>query len=276
MKTLRNLSRAAIAAVVGLALTAHAGDFKALSFLNPGISAVMLTNNIGVTNMDSIVLELGNHLTTNYTLLTGLYYTNNQPIQIACSNNYYTTRGGATGLSTQTVASLPGLLVMVTNNAPSQAAQYGSLFATVTNAQGAVYAKFSTNDVQNMFTDIDVPPDVNLSQVTNVAMGTISFTTVAAGSSGAGSNNIAYTLVPLWDGINEETATNQWIVGTFTNQSTLVTSTGVTPYFLPNTYHFQVPSTYVGCKKLRLRSMTATGTANPVWLIGAKYNGWRP
>jgi hypothetical protein len=213
-----------------------------------------------------------------------LYYTNRTPIpSITVSNNYY-QMGGV--LATNTSVALPGLLILVTNNTQFVNLGPASNIGSVTNSSGQVYAKFVTNDFNNMFQDVPLNGDETLSmqpmlggtQPTN-GMGTITFYTAANGTSGTGSNVVTYAFAPVWDGgPNCETLQSYWLTGSFTNTGAVIAPGGtVTSYFPQNAYTIQVPSSkFLGCKAIRCVSLTAGASTYAIWILDVKYNAWRP
>lgn len=258
-------------------VTANAGTMQTYSFLNNNVTSLMVSNNCGATNILSQVGIYGGHVWTNI-IGNGSYYayTNGVPFTAAVSNNYYAP-GGI--LATQLTATLPGTLIL------DQKTNITSTWSYT----GTLGVSARTNDTQNLFADVPLVLDQNLSfqpavgsSSTNgqasISVTSQGDTVFTSGTAGGVSNNISLVFVPLWDGIHESTDTRDLLTLSFTNLVTAaISETSVPPFFQPQTFAFQLPAgKYIGCKTLRLQKIYATGGTNLVWIQAVGLNQWSP
>jgi hypothetical protein len=264
-------------AMLGLAASVNAGQFKSYSFFNNNVSSIMVSNNIGATNLLSQLLNVGPHWQTN-TIggnAVNYAYTNGVPFNASVSNNYYNAQSL---LATQTTANIIGTMIVDTKTNISSTWSY----------TGTLGISARTNDNQNMFADVPLNTDANFSnppfnqsQNTNI-LGTITVTSIGdtvftSGTAGGGSNIVNLIFVPVWDGVHESTVGTDAFKCTYTNQSTVLSLSSVPPFYLPNTFTFQVSAAqFAGCAALRLKSITTGTSTNAIWIQGVTFNDWVP
>lgn len=173
--TKKNMKKLIIAIGLGVSLVVNAAEIRSLSFFNQGISAVMATNTLNITNL----LTAG----TAGTNTTGTIYTNNG-VRVVASTNFATTAKNLLK-DVQLVPLLNGawpVSLLVTNGSITYNQSLWNLSITGTGASGANTA------VAFVFTPI--PNGTN--EVTTAAEEwTVGFTPTT-------SQQTIITNVPLW------------------------------------------------------------------------------
>jgi len=276
-----------------LAERSEAAQFTVQSFFNPAVTSVIISNNVGVTNLNYIAQNM----------LQGLY-------QI-------TTNGAGTAILGSIATNYCGALsgTMYTDSVPVVwfGQTYPGTFTVLTNA--AVAASANTNDVRyvtittnnqfNLFQDVLLPQDffntLGESGLPGVAVATNSigylqvvsqpFSLTGSGATGNGSNIVSLILSPIAavsasnpGGVNaipgfvpdlEPTDAAQpdtvvpYLVVTYTNQISLLNA--------PTVANFAVPRwKFRGARGLRLRALYSGTSTNAISVNSVTLQTWTP
>lgn len=280
-----------IIGVLGIVSQCLAANYTVSSFIKPPIISFVISNNVGVTNLDSIAAQNGGGGSpqtnsagnvTNLPSMGWMWATSQPPV---------TVNG----------VLLPGSLMIITNATPVNPG---------TNANGQVTNGWVvvTNSTVNFLQDVPVeaswpggPVDdqslPGAAGSTNIA-GTLIFRSVAnffqvKGSSAAGSNIVTAIFCPVyidptvpaqnsfalqkyepWD-LSYPVVPSFSVV--YTNSAGVDAAATSADPTIPTVYTYPLPRYLLkGANALRLRSVTAGGSTNAVWMTTIAFGRWMP
>jgi len=286
---------------LAIGLSAQGALFTVTSFFNPNVTSVVISNNVGITNLNYIsqnilqgLYQLGTNtagtginapIATNYGLLQGTYYTNSSPV--SWFGQVY-----------------PGSLVIMTNNA----------VAAASSTNDILYTTITTNNQFNFFQDVPLPQDEYNGLVTDSgrpgaatstnSIGYIQFVSqpfsmTGSGAVGNGSNIVTAIFTPIavlqtpnpggapssvngggsipgfvsgleaTDGA-QPIGVEAYLVVSYTNQI----SVGVNA---PTVANFAVPRwNFPGARGIRLRALYSGTSTNSICVNSITYQNWTP
>ena len=275
-----------IGAVAFVTVAAEAANFTVSSFLSPQVSSLVISNNVGWTNLNNIsqnisqgLYQLGTNtagtsinapIATNTLTMNWLIYTNSTPVQWF----------GQT---------YPGSMVVYTNSTTPLASTNDIIYVTPT-----------TNNAINVFQDVPLPQDFFNGLVTDngqpgaagqtISIGYIQFVTsqftLTGYAVGAGSNIVNAIFSPIAATPSNSGLPNYGIPGftpgmepNFNDKTWTVTFTNqISTIGAPTVYNIPVPRwVFPGARAMRLRSLFASGgSTNATAVQSITYQNWTP
>ncbi len=266
-------------------LTASAdgwGNYTVSSFLNPSISFLVVSNNLGATNLTYIgqVLYQGRYqigTNTAGTSLTAPIATNYFPQAAYYSNSIPVTWFGQ---------NFPGSLVVITNAA----------IASTISTNDVLYYVGNTNNAINYFADVPLAQNffdtmgeygIGAAGLTNsvayLEIVTMPWSLYGNGGVGAGSNAVTFTFEPV--SAAPQNYANQPIAGWTPGQSvtfadylwTVAITNQISTAAAPTVFRTPVPRwKFPGAKAMRLRTITTADSTNAVGIASITLTTWVP
>lgn len=279
---------------LAISLAAHGAQFTTTSFLNPNVTSVVISNNVGITNLNYIaqnllqgLYQLGTNtagtginaaIATNYGALSGTSYTDSVPVQWF----------GQT---------YPGTYTILTNNT----------VAASLSTNDVKYVTVTTNNQFNFFQDVPIPQDYysalltdaglpgaagNTNSIGYIQIVSQPFSMTGSGAVGNGSNivsaifsPIAVLTVPQPGGgqpipgltpaleptdLAQPSGAVPYIVVTYTNQISVTLNA-------PTVANFAVPRwKFPGARGIRLRALYCGTSTNAICVNSVTFNTWTP
>ena len=279
--------------ILGLVLLAsayvQAANFTVQSFLNPNVSALVVSNAVGATNLNYVYQNQlqGLYLSTTNTLGTSI----NIPIATNTAPRFYSNSVPTTWYGQQFV----GSMVILTNN----------VFAAAASTNNVQYITAATNNAINFFQDVNLPNDFWTGVAPEAAKaGTATTTNAVAylqivsqpfslygGAAGNGSNQVNLGFVPIATptgsnpgsvnpipgftpameptdaAVSGGTASTVWTV-TYTNQISTV--------FAPTVVNVPVPRWMFISRGMRLRWIYTDVSTNAIAINSITLNTFTP
>jgi hypothetical protein len=279
----------------------EAAQFNVYSFFNPNVTSVVISNNVGITNLNYIsqnllqgLYQLGTNtagtginapIATNYAALSGTMYTSSVPVQ--WFGQVY-----------------PGTFTVLTNNT----------VASTANTNDVAFVTVTTNNQFNFFQDVPLPQDQYNGLVTDSgqpgaagqtnSIGYIQFVTqpfslTGSGAVGNGSNIVTAIFSPIAvmqqpnpNGAPSTVNGGGAIPGLTPalEPTDLAQPNGVAPYLVvsftnqisvtlnaPTVATFAVPRwKFPGARGIRLRALYSGTSTNAVCVNSITYQNWVP
>lgn len=283
-----------LVSLLAIGLSAESATFTIGSFLSPNVTSVIISNNVGITNLNYIsqnILQgqyqittnlagtaiLGN-IATNYGLLSGTMYTDSVPV----------TWFGQT---------YPGTFTVLTNNT----------VASTLNTNDVKYVTVNTNNQFNFFQDLPLPQDFYNGLVTDSGQpgaagqtNTIAyiqfvsqpFSLTGSGAVGNGSNIVTAIFVPIASLSSPNPGNGGPIPGFVPDlePTDLAQPNSVTPYLVvsytnqisvtvnaPTVANFAVPRwKFPGARGIRLRALYSGTSTNAIAVNSITMQTWVP
>jgi len=282
MKSLRLL----LFAILSITFSTHAASFMVQSFLNPQVSSLVISNNIGWTNLNWVAQNnqqgqyllgtntAGNNITapiaTNTMTMNWLYYSNSTPVQwfgqtfpssyVILTNNTVAASASTNDIIWQTPGTNNALNVFQDVSLPGDfytgvAPEYGIGAAGTTNA--IAYLQIVSQQF-SLFGNTAVGAGSNIVNLT--------FSPIAAQPSSTGNPN--YGIPGFVPGLEPNFGDKVWVV-TYTNQISTVGA--------PTVYNTPVPRwMYPGANGMRLRNVYSGSSTNAVNINSITLQYWKP